>query len=129
MPKIKIRPSDTAFSQWIRLRDMECVRCHSQVELNGKGLPVSHQASHFKGRGKESTRFEPLNVDTLCWGCHAYLGSQPDEHYQFQIKLKGQEVVDAIVLQSNQYKKRNDKEEAAYWRSKVKEVIGGQNAK
>lgn len=127
MGKIKIRPSDTVFSQWIRLRDMECRRCHSQVELNAKGLPVSHQASHFKGRGKESTRFEPLNVDTLCWGCHSYLGSQPDEHYQFQVQLKGQEVVDAIVLQSNQYKKRNDKEEAAYWRGKLKELMGGTN--
>ena len=125
MPKIKIRPSDTAFSQWIRLRDMKCMRCGSQVELNSEGLPVSHQASHFKGRGKEATRFEPLNVDCLCMGCHFYFTAQPDEHYKWQVERKGQEVVDQIILQANGYKKRNDKEEVKKWREALKEMTHG----
>lgn len=37
MPKIKIDAADKAFSIWIRLRDMECVKCHSSVRLNDKG--------------------------------------------------------------------------------------------
>ena len=55
---IKRDKADVVFSQYIRLRDMECKRCHSPVQVNDKGLPVTHQASHFQGRKKESTRFD-----------------------------------------------------------------------
>lgn len=122
MGKIKIRPSDSLFSQWIRLRDGECRRCHSPVEYNAKGLPVSHQASHFQGRGKEATRFDPENVDTMCGGCHMYLGAYPAEHYMWQVKTKGQQAVDAIVLRSNQYKKRDDKMDKLIWAQAVKDI-------
>jgi hypothetical protein len=122
---MKLRPSDIAFSKWIRLRDMKCMRCSSPVKLNADGMPVSHQASHFKGRRKEATRFEPLNVDTLCGGCHMYLGGQPDEHVAWQVERKGQEVVDQIILQANGYKKRNDKEEVKKWREAIKEITHG----
>lgn len=123
MSKIKIRPSDTAFSQWIRLRDRQCKRCASPVKFNEKGMPVSHECSHFKGRGKEGTRFEPLNCDTLCYGCHAYFTAQPDEHVKWQIEQKGQKVVDQLILQSSTYKKRNDKEEVTKWREAIKEFL------
>lgn len=121
--KIKIDPADRAFSQWIRLRDRECRRCHSPVELNDKGLPVSHQASHFQGRGKENTRFDPNNVDTLCGGCHRYFTSHPGEHYVWQVSVKGQNVVDSIVLASNLYKKKERKLEAIYWNKELKLVL------
>jgi hypothetical protein len=124
MGKIKIRTSDKLFSQWIRLRDRMCKRCKSPVRFNEAGMPISHECSHFQGRGKEATRFEPLNCDTLCYGCHQYFTAFPSEHRAWQIEQKGEEVVDAIVLQSNQYKKRNDKEEAKYWREQIA-LIGG----
>lgn len=118
---IKIDPADKVFSQWIRLRDRECRRCHSPVRFNDKGLPVSHQASHFKGRRKESTRFEPLNVDTLCGGCHAYFTENPSEHEAWQIQTKGQKVVDQLILLSNTYKKKDRALELIYWRNRLKE--------
>lgn len=118
--KIKIDPADKAFSQWIRLRDMECTRCHSRVEFNDKGLPISHQASHFQGRGKENTRFDPDNVCTLCGGCHRYLTAHPAEHYLFQVERLGQDKVDQIVLKSNMYQKKQRKEEALYWKMRLK---------
>lgn len=120
--KIKIDAADKLFSQWIRLRDMECVKCHSPVRLNEKGLPITHQASHFQGRGKEGTRYEPLNVDTLCMGCHMYFTAHPMEHYQWQLERKGQEVLDQLVLQSNTYKRKDRKLEAMYWRRQLKGV-------
>ncbi len=120
MPKIKIRPSDKYFSQWIRLRDRECKRCHSKVKFNEKGMPISHENSHFKGRGKEATRHEPKNCDTLCYGCHAFFTAQPDEHVKWQVEQKGQEAVDELILLSNSYKERNDKEEAKRWREAIK---------
>lgn len=118
---IKIDPADKAFSQWIRLRDRECRRCHSPVRFNEKGLPISHQASHFKGRRKEATRFEPLNVDTLCGGCHAYFTENPAEHEAWQVMVKSQKVVDKLILQSNTYAKKNRELEKIYWRQKLKE--------
>lgn len=78
--------------------------------------------SHFQGRGKESTRFEPLNADALCYGCHQYFTSHPAEHYAWQVRRKGQSVVDAVVLQSNQYKKRDDKMEVIIWRQALADL-------
>lgn len=99
------------------------MRCGSPVQLNAKGLPVTHQNSHFQGRRKEGTRFEPLNCDTLCGGCHSYLGSNPAEHYAWQVQRKGQEVVDKLVLQSNLYHKKDRKSEAMYWKQEVAKLV------
>lgn len=116
---IKLDPADTAFSQWIRLRDRSCQRCGSSVKFNTKGLPVSHQASHFQGRRKENTRFDPDNVCTLCAGCHNYLGANPAEHYEFQVKRLGQKKVDELILKSNMYTKKDRKSEKLYWQHKL----------
>ena len=78
--------------------------------------------SHFQGRGKEATRFEPLNADALCYGCHQYFTSHPAEHYAWQVQRKGQELVDRIVLASNGYKKKQRKLEAIYWRAELKKL-------
>lgn len=127
MSKIKIRKSDELFSVYIRTRDnWTCQRCgaYHQPWLNSKGMlgnPALH-CSHFKGRGKENTRFEPLNADALCYGCHQYFTSQPDEHYAWQVKRKGQRAVDMLVLQSNQYKKRDDKMEVLIWTAALKDL-------
>lgn len=119
--KVTRDPADDAFSKWIRLRDMQCRRCLSPVKLNDKGMPVSHQASHFQGRRKESTRFDPENVDTLCGGCHSYFTSHPGEHYEWHVKTKGQSVVDAVILRSNMRGKKDREMEKLYWRQKLKE--------
>lgn len=118
--KIKIDRADSLFSQWVRLRDRQCVKCGSAVQFNDKGMPVTHQASHFMGRGKESTRFEPLNVDTLCMGCHMFFTAHPAEHYRWQVERKGEDVIDKLVLQSNTYKKKDRKLEAMYWSQQLK---------
>lgn len=118
--KVTEDPADKAFSKWIRLRDMKCMRCSSPVRLNTQGMPVSHQASHFQGRRKEGTRFEPLNVDCLCGGCHQYFTANPGEHYMWQVERKGQKTVDLIILQSNTYHKKDRKAEEIYWKQKLK---------
>ena len=107
--KIKIDKADQLFSQYIRIRDGKCLRCKSPVEFNDKGLPVSHQASHFQGRGKEATRFDPDNVCTLCMGCHMYFTAHPAEHYQWQEQRLGQKLIDDLILRSNSYVKKDRK--------------------
>lgn len=119
---IKRDPADDAFSQYIRLRDMGCRHCFSPVQLNSKGDPVSHQASHFQGRRKEATRFDPENVDCLCFKCHQDFTANPYEHVGWQIAIKGKSAVDAIVVRSNSYKKKDRVMEAMIWRQAYKDL-------
>lgn len=107
---IKVRPSDRVYSQYIRLRDMECTRCHSPVQINEKGLPITHQASHFYGRRKESVRFDNVNVDTHCGGCHRFLTANPAIHRDWKLAQLGQKEFDLLTLRANTSGKRNDQE-------------------
>lgn len=119
---IKIDAADIAFSQYIRLRDRCCMRCYSPVKLNEKGMPVSHHASHFWGRGRENTRFDPENVVTHCHGCHAYLTANPEEHRAWKLKQIGQERYDALMLRANTYKKKDRRLELMIWREAIKSL-------
>ena|SRR5665213_2289327 len=116
--------ADELFSLWVRTRDnWTCQKCkrnyHSRKEANG-----ALDASHFVGRGKENTRFEPLNVDTLCFGCHQHFTSNPREHYEWQVQRKGQDVVDKLRLAGHTYKKKDRTLERLYWRRRLKEDYG-----
>lgn len=122
--KLKLRPSDVIFSQYIRKRDKACCRCGSPVSFNQNALPVSHQASHFFGRAREATRFEPNNVDTLCHGCHQYWGSTDHEAYRaFKIKQLRQKGFDSLTLQANTYKKRDDEMDKLYAKSLLESLM------
>ncbi len=120
----KVRPdrADIYFSQWVRLRDGKCLRCQKPIELNDKGMPINLQASHFQGRRKESTRYDPENVCALCPSCHRYLGENPAEHYKFQVDRLGQKQVDALILRSNLYKKKDRKFQVLIWTQALKDL-------
>lgn len=66
--RIKRDRADTLFSLYIRKRDKwKCQRCGKQHPENSGTL----QCSHFWGRAKESTRYDPSNCDSLCaYPCH-----------------------------------------------------------
>ena len=56
------KKADLEFSRHIRARDAGmCYFCH---KLQG------NQASHFWGRAHSATRYDPLNTDAACGGCH-----------------------------------------------------------
>jgi hypothetical protein len=98
---IKIDAADKEFSIAVRLRDRKCMRCGSLVEFNVLGIPKTHQASHYFGRGQESTRFDLENVDTLCYGCHIIWGSKDREDYRaFKIKQLGENRFNLLLLRS-----------------------------
>lgn len=121
---MKIDPADKAFSQWIRLRDKRCMRCHSLVQLSESGLPSTHQNSHYFGRRKEGTRFEPDNCDTLCHGCHRYWEKEDREAYrQFKVAQLGERRHTALQLQANNYCKKDRKMQAIIWKKAVKDII------
>lgn len=120
--KITRDKADAVFSQFIRLRDKECRRCHSPVRFNDKGMPISHQASHFIGRGKEGTRFDEENCDTLCGACHMFFTSHPIEHYEWQLERKGEDTIQRLKLQSHTYHKKDRKLAHIYWTERLKEL-------
>ena len=72
MGAIKRTPADIAFSKCIRERaGWSCERCGSYFpEGNRGGLDCSHHHS----RGNWSIRFDPLNAEALCYGCHSHCG-------------------------------------------------------
>jgi hypothetical protein len=119
--KVKIDAADKAFSWWIRYRDgWTCQRC-------GKAYTPPTMAlhnSHFQGRGRENTRFDPDNCDALCYGCHQFFTSHPSEHYEWQVERKGQSKVDELVLKGHGYKKKDRKAEAIYWRGRLRSDFG-----
>lgn len=117
MGNIRIDAADKAFSLYIRTRDgWRCKRCYKYYEPPTSAL----HCSHFQGRGAENTRFEPLNCDALCYGCHRYFTSHPGYHYAWQVEQKGQQTVDRLILQSNTYKKKDRKLEVIIWREALK---------
>jgi hypothetical protein len=117
---MKIDTADKYFSLYIRTRDnWTCKRCITKYTPPTRAL----HCSHFQGRRKEGTRFEPLNADALCHGCHQYFTSHPAEHTFWQVQLKGQETVDRLILQSNTYKKKDRKLEAIIWKQAHKDQL------
>lgn len=71
MGGIKRTPADDAFSKCIRERaNWICERCGKKHEKSSQGLHCSHHHS----RGKWGIRFEPINAEALCYGCHSLDG-------------------------------------------------------
>lgn len=124
--KIRINKADRVFSQYIRLRDGKCLRCSSRVEFNDKRLPVSHQASHYFGRNRESTRFDPDNVDTLCYGCHQFWGSDNREAYRvFKVKQLGENGFKVLTVKAEIYKKKDTEMDYIIAKELVKDLKNG----
>ena len=72
MGGIKRTPADIAFSNCIReAANWSCERC-------GTYYPEGHrngiECSHHHSRGNWGIRFDPLNAECLCTGCHFLVG-------------------------------------------------------
>lgn len=104
---IKLRKADVKFSKYIRTRDgWRCVRCSKQYIPPTQGL----QNSHFWGRGRENTRFDPDNCDALCFRCHQYWGGDGREEYMaYKQAQLGERAYRDLKIRAFQYKKKDDK--------------------
>ena len=118
--RIKIDKADQIFSRWIRTRDKwTCQRCHTRHEERSQGL----HNSHYWGRGKESTRFEPDNCDALCYGCHRVWEKDDRDAYKaFKIKQLGKKRYDSLDVQAHTTKKKDRKMEIIKWTAALKEL-------
>lgn len=119
--KAKIDAADKLFSLYIRHRaKWTCERCGKYYAPPTSAL----HCSHFIGRGKENTRFDPDNASAHCYGCHQYLTSHPQEHMAWKLAQIGQKKLDELILKSNLYHKKDRLAEKLYWQQKLKEDFG-----
>lgn len=124
MGAVKIRTADKHFSKCIRERaGWKCERCGSQHQENTQGL----HCSHFHGRGKWATRFDPDNCEALCYGCHSYMEQHPVLHEQ-RIRKKLGEGLFQILLEKarstklGRWAKRSEKVICAHYREEHKRL-------
>ena len=121
--KIKIDIADKEFSIFIRLRDGMCVRCFKPGEADAKGrMIVGLDNSHFWGRGKESTRFDPLNCDALCRKCHEYFGGNPGDYAAWKENRLGSQEYKKLMVRAMTYQQRDRKMSLLYARQLLKEL-------
>jgi len=103
--KVKLRPTDKLFSKYIRKRDnFTCQRCGTVYSDGGRGL----HCSHYWGRGRENTRFDPENCTTLCFGCHHLWGGDlKDDYTEFMRRKLGDEKFEHLRIRAHTYKKKD----------------------
>ena len=90
---------DALWSLCIRTRDrFTCRRCGKQHDPKSQGL----HAAHIFGRGKMSTRFDLLNGVALCYGCHRFLDTHPDEKTRWVLSWMQQPVYDRLLFRAHQ---------------------------
>jgi len=111
--KAKFRPTDTLWSKYIR-RVGKCEICgRSDIKLEN---------AHYFSRGKENTRFDERNCHCLCFTCHQKSHSDKDYYKNWLLEKYGQEWLDKLELDSNTYKKRDDKADKIIIKELLKEL-------
>lgn len=106
LPPRKIKKSiwssgkaDTLFSRYIRERDKTCFFCSN----------VASQNSHFWGRGNSATRYDPMNCDGICGGCHMrHEGNKQGMYRDRKLKQLGKEGYAQLELRGRSIMKRTD---------------------
>lgn len=118
--KITIDPADSAFSKWLRLQYKKCQRC--QRSGTGERGIDGLQASHFHSRRKWTTRFDPLNVDCLCAGCHRYFTEHKTEYEDWKEDQLGTQGYNLLMLRANTTEKRDFVAARIVWRKELRDL-------
>jgi len=121
--KIKLDKNDRLFSEYIRkraiLRRGGCEYCGQRT------IWKELQCSHFIGRRKRATRYDPSNAIGICFSCHLYLGEHPYEHTKFFEKLLGSEKLEELIRKGNTPTKLDKEKVTEYLKELLKEVSDG----
>lgn len=91
------KTADAKFSIFIRQRDGKCLKCGTLEGLT---------CSHYHGRGKSATRFDPINCIALCWTCHQEWEGPKSDYTTFMLNRLGQEGFIALSIRAGTEMKR-----------------------
>lgn len=123
---IKIRSADKWFSLCIRQRaNWKCQRC-GKYYPDGKRMAL--HCSHFHGRAKYGTRFDPLNCEALCYGCHMYLTAHPHIHNAEKIQRIGGGNFDRLLIRANstnlgRLAKRSERDISKHYKKQYEKMV------
>lgn len=117
--KIKLYQEDRLFSLFVRCRARwRCEKCGKIYPPGARNL----QCSHFFGRRKKSTRFDPDNASGLCFACHQRFTEHPLEHVKWFEKRLGQKRFEALTLRANTPKKPDLKMVELFCKHEIKKM-------
>ena len=101
---MKRTAADARFSVQIRQRDrFTCRRCGQAHAQNSMGLHCAHMFT----RRIMATRFDPENAVALCYGCHSYIDSHPEEKLAYFRGILGDDRFDALAARAHGKRDRN----------------------
>ena len=126
MGAVRIRTADRWFSLCVRERaGWRCERCGTKCPDDKR---MGLHCSHFHGRGKWATRFDPMNCRALCYGCHSYCGGNPDIHRAEMLAALGDGAYQILQERSQDERlgrlaKRSEPEIAKHYRAEHKIML------
>ena len=105
-PKIKKLDPDYFFSLCVRTRaNWTCEACgkHYEPFYTSAGYPANPglHTSHYIGRANYAVRFEPINADAECYGCHAKHEGNPHAFMTWKLERLGKSLYDVLIEKSN----------------------------
>ena len=131
MFKTKERKTDILFSKYIRQRDnWRCVACDLDTETGSKDYSEHKRGlhcSHYWGRGRENTRFDPENCIALCYYHHKYSEGwgHTETKPRFTTYLKdklGEKGFELLKVRAYTYKRRDDVTDLIILKELLKEL-------
>jgi uncharacterized CHY-type Zn-finger protein len=103
--KIKRESPDMWFSLCVRERaNWTCQACgkHYEPQYTGAGLPKNQglHCSHYIGRANYSVRFDPLDADAHCYGCHSKFEQNPHVFKEWKLSQLGMDFYEILIEKS-----------------------------
>lgn len=97
---------DYWFSLCVRERaGWRCQSCGKEytpwIAQNGEPANPGLHCSHYIGRANYATRFEPMNADAHCYGCHAKFEGNPHTFQEWKREEIGTEKYEILIEKSN----------------------------
>lgn len=106
--KVKVAKLDPDFFFSLCVRESTnwtCSNCGKKYETweSQKGYPANPglHCSHYIGRANYAVRFDPMNADPHCYGCHAKFEGNPHVFKEWKLGKLGQEQYDILIEKSN----------------------------
>ena len=96
----KRRQSDSLFSVLVRIkRGYRCEKCGKKHDTSSMNIGLSH----FKGRSRESVRYDEENVDVLCnIPCHNYFEEHKKDYEKWKEERMGTKAYKLLLVRSEQ---------------------------
>jgi len=103
--RIAIADPDYWFSLCVRERaNWTCESCgkHYEPWISAKGDPANPglHCSHYIGRANYATRFEPMNANAHCYGCHSKFEQNPHVFQEWKKMIIGNTSYEILIEKS-----------------------------